>query len=157
MTVLPRELTHSSESNYLACPGTGLSTRQGKLKIKRLIAVKLTTLKPFRESPEARRLALVFAIVYFAQGMWYLPNLSITFLLKDAFGLSAAQTATFFSITVIPWLIKPVYGVISDFLPLFGQRRRSYFILSSGLAAAMGLTLTIMVPIRIGEWLFFLL
>ena len=106
--------------------------------------VTLTTLKPFSESPEARRLALVFAIVYFAQGMWYLPNLSITFLLKDTFGLSAAQTATFFSITVIPWLIKPVYGLISDFVPLFGQRRKSYFILTSGMAAAMGLTLSMM-------------
>jgi len=106
--------------------------------------VKLTILKPFSESPEARRLALVFAIVYFAQGMWYLPNLSITFLLKDTFGLSAAQTAMFFSITIIPWLIKPVYGLISDFVPLFGQRRKSYFILTSGMAAAMGLTLSIM-------------
>jgi MFS family permease len=106
--------------------------------------VKLAALKPFRESPEARRLALVFAVVYFAQGMWYLPNLSITFLLKDAFGLSAAETATFFSITVIPWLIKPVYGLISDFVPLFGQRRKSYLLLTSGMAAAMGLTLTMM-------------
>jgi len=106
--------------------------------------VKLATLKPFRENPEARRLALVFAIVYFAQGMWYLPNLPITFLLKDTFGLSAAQTATFFSITVIPWLIKPVYGLISDFVPLFGQRRKSYFLLTSGIAAAMGLILTMM-------------
>ena len=106
--------------------------------------MKLATLKPFRESPEARRLALVFAIVYFAQGMWYLPNLPITFLLKDTFGLSAAQTATFFSITVIPWLIKPVYGLISDFVPLFGQRRKSYFLLTSGIAAAMGLILTMM-------------
>ncbi len=106
--------------------------------------MKLTTLKPFTESPEARRLALVFAIVYFAQGMWYLPNLSITFLLKDTFGLSAAETATFFSITVIPWLIKPVYGLISDFVPLFGQRRKSYFILTSGTAAAMGLALSVM-------------
>ena len=106
--------------------------------------MKLATLKPFRESPEARRFALVFAIVYFAQGMWYLPNLSITFLLKDTFGLSAAQTATFFSITVIPWLIKPVYGLISDFVPLFGQRRKSYLLLSSGMAAAMGLTLSMM-------------
>jgi MFS family permease len=106
--------------------------------------VKLATLKPFHESAEARHLTLVFAIVYFAQGMWYLPNLSITFLLKDAFGLSAAQTATFFSITVIPWLIKPVYGLISDFVPLFGQRRKSYFLLTSGMAAAMGLTLTMM-------------
>jgi MFS family permease len=106
--------------------------------------VKLASLKPFRESPEARRLALVFAIVYFAQGMWYLPNLSITFFLKDTLDLSAAQTATFFSITVIPWLIKPVYGLISDFVPLFGQRRKSYLLLSSGLAAAMGLILALM-------------
>jgi MFS family permease len=108
--------------------------------------VKIATLRPFSESPEARRLALVFAVVYFAQGMWYLPNLSIMFLLKDTFGLSAAQTATFFSITVIPWLIKPVYGLIADFVPLFGQRRKSYLILSSGIATAMGLTLSIMGP-----------
>ncbi|MGE5220054.1 MAG: MFS transporter [Chloroflexota bacterium] len=106
--------------------------------------MKLASLKPFRESPEARRLALIFAIVYFAQGMWYLPNLSITFFLKENLGLSAAQTATFFSFTVIPWLIKPVYGLISDFIPLFGQRRKSYFFLSSGMAVTMGLLLTMM-------------
>ena len=106
--------------------------------------MKLATLKPFRESPEARRLAVIFAIVYFAQGMWYLPNLSITFFLKDTLSLNAAQTATFFSITVIPWLIKPVYGLISDFVPLFGQRRKSYLLLSSGMTAVMGLILTMM-------------
>jgi MFS family permease len=101
------------------------------------------SLKPFRDNAEARRLAVIFAIVYFAQGMWYLPNLSITFLLKENLGLSAADTATFFTITTIPWLIKPLYGLISDFLPLFGQRRKSYFILTSAIAAAMGLALTL--------------
>jgi MFS family permease len=106
--------------------------------------VKLATLKPFKESPDARRLALVFAVVYFAQGMWYLPNLPITFFLKDSLRLDAAQTAMFFSITVIPWLIKPVYGLISDFIPLFGRRRKSYFILTSAMAAAMGVCLTVM-------------
>ena len=106
--------------------------------------MQLASLKPFRQSPEARRLALIFAVVYFAQGMWYLPNLSMTFLLKDQFGLSASQTATFFSITVLPWLIKPIYGLISDFVPLFGQRRKSYFLLTSGIAASMGLTLAAM-------------
>ncbi len=99
-------------------------------------------LKMFRENPDTRRLAILFAVVYFAQGMWYLPNLSITFLLKDTFGLTAAQTAAFFSITVIPWLIKPVYGLISDFVPLFGRRRKSYFLLACGLAAAMGYALS---------------
>ena len=106
--------------------------------------MKLPSLRPFSENTEARRFALLFAIVYFAQGMWYLPNLPITFLLKDTFGLSAAQTAAFFAITVIPWLIKPLYGLISDFLPLFGRRRKSYFLLTSGLAAAMGLILGMM-------------
>jgi len=106
--------------------------------------VKLTRLTPFSHSPEARRLALVWAVVYFAQGMWYLPNLSNTFFLKDTLGLSAAQTATFFSITVIPWLIKPLYGLISDFVPLFGRRRKSYFLLTSGIAATMGLILSMM-------------
>jgi len=106
--------------------------------------MKFTALKSFRKNPGAPRLALIFAIVYFAQGMWYLPNLPITFFLKDTLLLNAAQTATFFSITVIPWLIKPVYGLISDFVPLFGRRRKSYFILSSGIAAAMGLILSIM-------------
>ena len=106
--------------------------------------MKLVSLKPFGRSPEARRLASVFGLVYFAQGMWYLPNLSITFFLKDTLGLSAAQTATFFSITVIPWLIKPLYGLISDFVPLFGRRRKSYFLLTSGIAATMGLILSMM-------------
>jgi MFS family permease len=99
-----------------------------------------STLAPFHHA-EARRLAWIFAVVYFAQGMWYLPNLSITFLLKDRLGLGAGQTATFFLITTIPWLLKPVYGLISDFLPLFGRRRQSYFILTTGMAVVMGLTL----------------
>jgi len=106
--------------------------------------VRLAAFRPFRESPEVRRLALIFGVVYFAQGMWYLPNLSITFLLKDTFGLSAAQTATFFSLTVIPWLIKPVYGLLSDFVPLFGRRRKSYFLLTSGLASTMGFVLALL-------------
>jgi MFS family permease len=96
----------------------------------------------FRDHPEARRLALIFAVVYFAQGMWYLPILPITFLLKETFHLSAGQTADFFAITTIPWLIKPVYGLLSDFVPLFGRRRQSYFLLTTGLAVVMGCILS---------------
>ena len=73
---------------------------------------------------------------------WLAISRNSTFFLKDRLGFSAAETATFFSITVIPWLIKPVYGVLSDFVPLFGQRRKSYFLLSSGMAVTMGLVLT---------------
>jgi MFS family permease len=100
---------------------------------------RLRRLHPF-QSPDARRLAVLFAMVYFAQGMWYLPNQTITITFKDQ-GLSAGQVATFFSITTVPWLVKPLYGLISDFVPLFGRRRKSYLILTSALAAACGMAL----------------
>jgi MFS family permease len=98
----------------------------------------LARLHPFT-TPEAQRLALLFGVVYFAQGMWYLPNQTITIVFKDTFGLSAGQVATFFSIAVIPWLFKPVYGLLSDFVPVFGYRRKSYFIGGSALASLAAL------------------
>ena len=99
----------------------------------------LDRINPFT-TPDARRLAMLFAIVYFAQGMWYLPKQAITIVLKDR-GLNAGQVADFFLIATIPWLIKPVYGLISDFVPLFGYRRRSYFVLTSALAGVAGIVL----------------
>lgn len=109
----------------------------------------LRRLNPFKTA-DARRLALLFGIVYFAQGMWYLPNQSITIVLKDR-GLSAGQVADFFLITIVPWLIKPVYGLLSDFVPLFGRRRQSYFLLTCFLAATAGLILAWGDPIAQGE------
>ena len=96
----------------------------------------LRQLNPFK-TREARRHALLFAVVYFAQGMWYLPNQTITIVLKDA-GFSAGMVANFFVVSAAPWLIKPVYGMLSDFFPLFGRRRFSYLVLSSALAAGAG-------------------
>src|SRR2546422_780439 len=95
-----------------------------------------------RPSPLAprRRLAVLFALVYFSQGMWYLPIQTITIVLKDR-GLSAGQVADFFAITIIPWLIKPVYGLLSDFVPLLGYRRKSYLLLTSATAALAGVLL----------------
>jgi MFS family permease len=101
--------------------------------------VRLKALHPF-QTPDAKRLAVLFGIVYFAQGMWYLPNQTITISLKDG-GLSAGQVAGFFAITTVPWLIKPVYGLLSDFVPLFGYHRKSYLLLTSATAAAAGLFL----------------
>jgi len=103
------------------------------------VLARLQRLHPF-QTPDARRLATLFAVVYFSQGMWYLPNQTITIVLKER-GLGAAQVATFFAISTIPWVIKPVYGLLSDFVPFFGRRRQSYFLATSAFAATTGLTL----------------
>src|SRR5499433_4620526 len=98
---------------------------------------RLRALHPF-QTPDTRRLAVLFAVVYFAQGMWYLPNQTLTIVLKER-GLSAGQVADFFFISTIPWLIKPVYGLLSDFVPLWGRKRKSYLLLTSAVAGAAGL------------------
>jgi predicted MFS family arabinose efflux permease len=98
-------------------------------------------LNPFT-TPEARRFALLFTVVYFAQGMWYLPNQTITIVLKDA-GFTAGGVANFFVVATVPWLIKPFYGLTSDFFPLFGRRRQSYFMLTTSLAALTGFALAV--------------
>lgn len=38
-------------------------------------------------------------------------------------------------LSALPWLVKPLYGFISDSIPLFGYRRRSYLVLSGLLGA----------------------
>jgi predicted MFS family arabinose efflux permease len=100
---------------------------------------RLARLNPFKTA-EARRLAFLFGVVYFAQGMWYLTEQPITIVLKDRW-LTAGQVADFALIASVPWLIKPVYGLLSDFVPLFARRRQSYFLLTSTLATATGLLL----------------
>src|SRR5881296_1599180 len=107
-----------------------------------------SALDPFK-TPDARRLATLFAVVYFAQGMWGLPIQPMTIVLKER-GLSSAAVADFMLISTVPWLIKPVYGLLSDFVPLFGRRRTSYFLMTSGLAALAGLILASGSPISHG-------
>lgn len=75
--------------------------------------------------------------------MWRLPSQTLTIVLKERFALSAVQTAAFFAIGRVPWLIKPVYGLLSDFVPLFGRRRKSYFVLASLLASGAGVSLAL--------------
>ena len=86
-----------------------------------------------------RRLAIFFAAVYFVQGFAE-PKAGIAaqpifFLLKDELKLSAAETATFIALTGIAWNIKPLYGLLSDLVPLAGYRRRSYLLVTTAMAA----------------------
>jgi BT1 family len=37
----------------------------------------------------------------------------------------------------LPWIIKPIYGIVSNFVPLFGYRRKAYRFSRTRLAAAV--------------------
>mmetsp|Transcript_6600 Transcript_6600/g.22736 ORF Transcript_6600/g.22736 Transcript_6600/m.22736 type:complete len:588 (-) Transcript_6600:3150-4913(-) len=68
-------------------------------------------------------------LVYFVQGIIGLSRLAINFYLKDDLGLTPSEVTYITSASSIPWLIKPLYGFLSDSVPIFGYRRRSYLFL----------------------------
>lgn len=83
---------------------------------------------------------IAVAMVYFVQGVLGLSRLAVSFYLKDDLHLDPAETAVISGFSAFPWLVKPLYGFISDTIPLFGYRRRSYLVLS-GLLGAFSWTL----------------
>jgi folate/biopterin transporter len=89
----------------------------------------------------------LFAIltVYFVQGILGLARLAVSFFLKDTLGLNPAQVAALMGISALPWIIKPLFGFLSDGLPIFGYRRRSYLIISGILGAFSWITLATVV------------
>ncbi|MEH1841090.1 MAG: folate/biopterin family MFS transporter [Nostoc sp.] len=84
--------------------------------------------------PNAELIAIL--TVYFVQGILGLSRLAVSFFLKDELLLSPVQVSALLGIVFLPWMIKPVFGFISDGLPIFGYRRRPYLILSGILGTA---------------------
>src|SRR6267142_2986864 len=103
----------------------------------------LDRLSPFK-TPDGRRLAILFAVVYFSQGMYHIADQVLTLTLKEQLGLSPSRVGKFGTIILIPWVIKPIYGMVSDGFPLFGRRRKSYFLLTSALATLAGVALALL-------------
>ena len=80
-------------------------------------------------------------LVYFVQGILGLARLAISFFLKDDLGLSPAEVAALTGLSTLPWTIKPLFGFLSDGLPIFGYRRRPYLFLSGLLGTLAWLVL----------------
>ncbi|HEY9743705.1 MAG TPA: folate/biopterin family MFS transporter [Coleofasciculaceae cyanobacterium] len=97
----------------------------------------------FGHEPTPELIAIL--IVYFVQGILGLARLSVSFFLKDELALSPAQVAVLMGIAALPWVIKPVFGFLSDGLPLFGYKRRPYLVLSGLLGTAAWLSLATVV------------
>src|SRR5690349_2500019 len=82
---------------------------------------------------------LFFAIVYVVEGIGQarigIVAQPLTFYLKDI-GWTPLQVTAFLAAFNFPWVIKPVFGLVSDFVPLFGYRRRGWLLIAS--VAAIG-------------------
>ena len=88
----------------------------------------------FGNEPNPELIAIL--VVYFVQGILGLARLAVSFFLKDELHLSPAEVSALMGIAALPWMVKPLFGFISDGLPIFGYRRRPYLILSGLLGTA---------------------
>jgi hypothetical protein len=94
-----------------------------------------------------------FAVLYFVQsvgdptsGLVAQPVRS----LLRSWGESPAALGALMALLAIPWSLKPVFGLLSDFVPLFGSRRRSYLLPSTAIAALSLLALAL-IPLAPGS------
>jgi MFS family permease len=81
---------------------------------------------------------LFFGLVYVVEGIGQTGGLiaqPLNYYLKETFGWTPVQVTAYLTILNLPWIIKPVYGIVSDFLPLFGYRRKAYLVLANAAAA----------------------
>ncbi|NET08724.1 MAG: folate/biopterin family MFS transporter [Symploca sp. SIO2B6] len=85
-----------------------------------------------KPSPELAAILLV----YFVQGILGLASLAVSFFLKDDLGLSPTEVAALTGVGLFPWMIKPLFGLLSDNVPILGYRRRPYLILA-GVAGSL--------------------
>ena len=106
------------------------------------------------------RLLVLFGFLYFVQGVIE-PTANLPYqplrTQLDRWSYSPGEVGRFFAIIGIAWSLKPFFGLLSDFFPLGGRRRRPYLVLSSLLAAAAFLLLAVtwndrIAGGRIGEW-----
>jgi folate/biopterin transporter len=107
-----------------------ISSLPGFTRVKQFVTDKVL----FGHEPSLELTAIL--LVYFVQGILGLARLAISFFLKDELALSPAQVSAFMGIAALPWMIKPLFGFISDGVPILGYRRRPYLILSGLLGAS---------------------
>lgn len=97
---------------------------------------------------DRRRFAFLFGALYFVQGIAEptegLISQPVRSLLRT-WGHDAAGIGKFVALLSIPWMIKPIYGLITDFIPLMGSRRRSWLIVWTA-ATALSLTAVWLFP-----------
>ncbi|MEZ2228487.1 folate/biopterin family MFS transporter [Microcoleus sp.] len=120
-----------------------LLSSSGVSKLKESLKEKVF----FGNEPTPELIAIL--LIYFVQGILGLARLAVSFFLKDELGMSPAEVSAMLGVVALPWMIKPLFGFMSDGLPIFGYRRRPYIVLSGllGTSAWVALATIVQTPL----------
>lgn len=76
----------------------------------------------------------------FAVGM---SKVSTKYYMKDEQKVQPSELQVYLGLLQLPWVIKPLWGLLTDTLPVLGYRRRPYFIFAGFLSVTSMLALSI--------------
>lgn len=82
----------------------------------------------------SRDIAFLSGVVYFVQGALGISSISLLLFLRNL-GWSISEITTVTSIAAAPWFLKILIGLLSDSIPLFGYRRKTYLFFFSLISA----------------------
>ncbi|XP_052153412.1 probable folate-biopterin transporter 4 [Oryza glaberrima] len=107
-------------------------------------------------SPWAGRMAAAFGapflwlvcLIYFIQGFRSFVWTAVSYQMKDMMKLSPSTSQFLVLVAYFPWSIKPVYGILSDCIPIKQRKRTPYLIISSCLSLFPWLILGMSEPLR---------
>jgi MFS family permease len=89
---------------------------------------------------------VVYNLQYFNAGLKVLLSLATLDLFNHYMSLEPVQVAFYNMVIYLPWSFKWIYGVITDTVPLFGSRKRSWLMI-------MGVAQTIsLLTLVVGEF-----
>ncbi|GMP52566.1 hypothetical protein CsSME_00018326 [Camellia sinensis var. sinensis] len=73
-------------------------------------------------------------LIYFTQGFRSFVWTAVSYQLKDRLKLSPSASQFVSSIAFFPWSIKPLYGILSDCIPIRGRKRVPYLMIATVLS-----------------------
>ncbi|OEL20072.1 putative folate-biopterin transporter 4 [Dichanthelium oligosanthes] len=73
-------------------------------------------------------------LIYFIQGFRSFVWTAVSYQMKDVMKLTPSASQFLVSLAYFPWSIKPIYGILSDCIPIKQRKRTPYLIISSFLS-----------------------
>lgn len=76
-----------------------------------------------------KRNRISYLIISITFGISSLSDLAVTYFFKDTLNVQPADMSQLTSISLIPWFLKPFFGLLTDLIPICGYRRKVYIII----------------------------
>ena len=72
-----------------------------------------------------------YLLLCFNSGISSITSLAVNYYFKDKLKIEPSFLSQIMAFMRIPYMLKPVYGLLTDMFPIFGYRRKFYIIISA--------------------------